>query len=109
MLTIGDVTGTTFSATSEGSIVQADGKSISADKLTASATKDITLDNAGNLIKAATGGEEVKLRSAAPDGLKLEGNETADLSATLRAGKDIKLKAGKVIGIAGSVTSTNAT
>ncbi len=107
MLTLGDVTGTTFSATSEGSIVQGNGKSISADKLTASAAKDITLDNASNLIKAATitGGENVKLSSAAPDGLKLEGlkvtgdvNITSDKSLTLNGNietdKDIALTAG---------------
>ena len=107
MLTLGDVIGTTFSASSEGSIAQADDKFIKADNIEVTATNDITLDNASNLIKAATitGGENVKLSSAARGGLKLEGlkvSGNADiiskralkLTGNIESGKDMALTAG---------------
>ena len=106
IFTLGDVVADFMSASSDGSIAQADNKFIKLDKVEVSATNDITLDNAGNLIKAATiNGDNVKLHSANQDGLTLDGLKakgdaliTSDKSLTLNGNieseKNITLTAG---------------
>ena len=107
IMTLGDIIGTSFNIDSEGSIAQAKNEFIKSDKVEVSATNDITLDNVGNLIKAAqiNGGENIKLHSALKDGLRLEGVKakgdvmiTSEKSLTLKGNieteKNITLTAG---------------
>ena len=101
VLTLGDVVGEVLNASSEGSIAQGDGKKLNlTDKLEVSATNDITLDNADNLIKAASilDGDNVKLHNANEDGLTLDG---------LKAKGDVAITSDNSLTLSGNIESEN--
>lgn len=108
ILTLGNAVGDFMSVSSEGAIAQAAEKNLNVkNKLEVTAANDITLDNVGNIIKAATiSGDNVKLYSANKTGLTLEGlkatgdvNITSDnslaLNGKIESANDITLTAGK--------------
>ena len=95
ILTLGDVVGTSFSASSEGSIAQADKKLVNLDKLELTATNDITLDNDENRINSVQIiGDNVKLHSKADSGLILDG---------LKAKGDVMISSEKSLKLNGNI------
>ena len=108
IFTLGDAVGEFMSASSEGAIAQATDKNLNVkNKLELTAANDITLDNVGNLIKAAqiNDGDNVKLNSIFKDGLTLDGMKakgdviiTSDkslaLNGNIETAKNIALSAG---------------
>ncbi|MBR0062458.1 MAG: hypothetical protein IJP68_13370, partial [Selenomonadaceae bacterium] len=101
VLTLGDVVGEFMSASSEGSIAQGDGKKLNlTNKLEVFAANDITLDNADNLIKAASilDGNNIKLNSANADGLTLDG---------LKAKGDAIITSDNALTLNGNIESEN--
>ena len=116
ILTLGDVlTKNDVSISSEGSIAQADGTSLGVKKITFSAAKDITLDNANNKIETLVlntlddtkNAGNVKVKMTTPTDLTVEGNfktsgdvditayKAIILNGTLESDKNITLTAGK--------------
>ena len=96
ILTLGNVITTkNVSISSEGSIAQADDqtKVINVPKITVSATKDITLDNAKNDIGTITlnGGENIKVNSLSPKGLTVEGKLQATGDVAITSDKSLML------------------
>ena len=98
ILTLGDVTGTSFNVNSEGAIAQADAKKLNlTDKVEVSAADDVTLDNAENIINKVTlnGGDNVKVHSIATNGLTVDG--------TLKTGGDVTITAEKSLTLNGTI------